>query len=212
MAEVNLNPGSALTEATPDNILLGAGMFCEGVVLNDTDTTGKAPVSAIGGILGCTNGGSKLSIVPNIVDVSIDQTNIAREGLKVKRGETAYMEPNMTELKSSVLAKTVIGSVTDKTDYSVIKPRETITAGDYIVGCAFIGTTATGKPVIIWFKKALVTGGISLEPKKGEPSATPIHFECVGDLVQANDVLPYEIIWPKSVSLVSATAEDGGVK
>lgn len=206
MADINLNPAGAVTSATPGNILFGAGAYYEGVVLNEADTTGTKPVSSIGRVLGCTSGGGKFSIVPNIVDLSVDQTSIARQGLKVKDGEAAYMEPNMTELSPEVIGKTVIGDVESKAGYSVITPREAISDGDYIEGCAYIGQTATGAPVIVWFEQAIVTGGFEPESKKGEQAAPTLHFECVGKLGQPTDALPYKVIWPNAAGTAVAAA------
>lgn len=206
MADVNLNPASALTATTPANILFGAGAYYEGVVLNENDTDGTKPVSSIGNCLGCTSGGGKFSIVPNIVDLSVDQTAIARQGLKVKNGETAYFEPNMTELSADLIGKTVFGDVTDNGASSTITSRETISAGDYIEGCAYVGTTATGAAVIVWFEQALVTSGLEPEAKKGEQSAPTLHFECVGKINQTTDALPYKIIWPKTTAVAETTA------
>lgn len=204
MAEVNIaNEASAITTATPDGILFGAGTVRYGFKV---DEAGKP--TAQGTIMGCTSGGSKLAITPNIVDIEIDQSLVARKGTKVKQGETATMEINLTQIRSDDVDKITLGKSIAGTGCKVVTSSETILDSHYYDDFAFVGLTASGKPVFVIFKNALCTSGIELEAKKSAQAAPTVTFECLADLASGENTLPYKIVWPDA----STAVQSGGAK
>lgn len=182
----------ALNKNTPDQILFGAGSYHYGVTLN----VNKTSITDTGTFFGLTNGGGKFAIVPNIVSLEVDQSTVAREGLYVKQGEEAYIETNWTQIGGESLAKALVADIESGDGSKVITSRETLNSGDYFDNFAFIGKTASGKPVIIIFEKALCTSGLEVETKKGEQSSPTVKIECVAVIDSGENKLPWIIIWP----------------
>ncbi len=185
---------NGITSNTPKNVLFGAGTIhkglkYEGTAWNFADTC-----------IGATNGGSKLSIVPELTDVPVDGANVLVKGLKVKTGETATMEINMAELteeliKSATLAKD--GTSEDAT-FNLIAPKADIEEGDYFENIAFVGVTLEGKKVIAILENALCTSGFEQEGKSKEGAVGKYTFTCHADLEAENlDTLPWKIYYPK---------------
>lgn len=185
---------NGITSNTPKNVLFGAGTIhkglkYEGTAWNFADTC-----------IGATNGGSKLSIVPELTDVPVDGANVVVKGLKVKTGETATMEINMAELteeliKSATLAKD--GTSEDAT-FNLIAPKADIEEGDYFENIAFVGVTLEGKKVIAILENALCTSGFEQEGKSKEGAVGKYTFTCHADLEAENlDTLPWKIYYPK---------------
>ena len=118
---------NGITADTPKRILFGAGTIHKGLKYTSNawnfDST----------IVGATNGGSKLSIVPELYDVPLDGANVAVKGLKVKTGETATMEVNFAELTEDILKAATIGKTGTATDhkYNLIESKANIAVGDY---------------------------------------------------------------------------------
>lgn len=199
-ALASYSEASYFDASTPEQILFGAGTYHHGVALN-ADKTG---LTDLGTFLGVTNGGGKFSIVPTLVHLDIDNSSVMREGATVKDGEEAYIETSITQITPDVIAKAALADVADKTGVSVITSRERIGTGDYYDNFAYIGKTATGKPVVVVFEKALCTSGLEVESKKGEQSSPTVKFNCVAKADSGKNVLPYIIIWPKASTAVKA--------
>jgi hypothetical protein len=88
---------TGVTANTPKNILFGAGTIhknlkYEGDAWNFTES-----------LMGATSGGSKLSIIPEVTSIEVDGALVKAKGLTVKTGETATMEINFIELKTSFI-------------------------------------------------------------------------------------------------------------
>lgn len=203
--EITYNEASALTAESFNEILFGAGTWRENMTLDDS--TGK--LTKQGDIIGVTDGGGKFSVKPNIVPLSIDQTEVAREGAYVKSGETATMEVGQTQLRSVDVSRIVIGDAKEGEGCKVIKSSEAIKSGHYYKGFGFVGRTATGLPVIVFFKTALCTSGLEVSAKKGAQGTPTITWECVADIDSGSNTLPYTIVWPNGTSAAAASAEGG---
>lgn len=188
---------NGITENTAKNILFGAGTIHKGLKYQtdawNFDTT----------IVGATNGGSKLSIVPELYDVPIDGANVAVKGLKVKTGETASMEVNFAELTEDIIKAATIGkSEADSavTTHNLIQSKADITDGDYWENVAFVGRTLDGKNIIAILENALVTSGFEQEGKNKEGAVGTYTFTCHADgEADSFDVLPWKIYYPKTV-------------
>lgn len=179
---------SGVTENTPKNIMLGAGTLYKNFDFSTNKWTGT--------IIGATSGGSKLSIVPEILDIEVDGVKVKAKGLTHKIGETATIETNMVELTKDWIKATVVGAEGTSTDerFNVIESKPHIEDSDYIEKLAYVGFMTDGTPIIIVFDYALCTSGLEAEGKNKENSVFPATFECYADLAEgATDTLPYHI-------------------
>lgn len=210
MADIDYSGAQAIDASTPDQILFGAGSYHYDVVLNQD----KTAVTSLGTFFGCTNGGGKFAVVPNIVQLEVDQSTVAREGFYVKQGEEAYIETNWTQIGGEPLAKALIAEAKAGEGTKIITSRETIESGDYFNNFAYVGKTVSGKPVIIIFERALCTSGLEVESKKGEQSSPTVKVNCVAAADSGQNKLPWIIIWPESKATpdpapASAPADEG---
>lgn len=179
---------SGVTGNTPKNIMLGAGTLYKNFAY--------ATNSWSGDIIGATSGGSKLSIVPEILDIEVDGVKVKAKGLTQKIGETATIETNMVELTKDWIKSTVIGKEGTSQDsrFNVIESKPHIEDSDYIENLAYVGFMTDGTPIIVVFDYALCTSGLEAEGKNKENSVFPATFECYADLSEgATDTLPYHI-------------------
>ncbi len=190
-------PSAGVTADTPKRVMLGAGVFAQGL---PTDTLPTAE-EVLAGIIGATNGGSKIEIKPEFLDLEIDGVMVKTKGLTQKVGETATMETNMAEVVPEMIAKMVVGEVDEETTENYIKvtSKAKLVEGDYYKGLGFVGQTLAGNPIMIIFKNALCTSGFSTEAKNKEQAVFTGTFECCADtdaITQGDNLetLPY-VIW-----------------
>ena len=188
---------SGITGSTPENILFGAGTIHRGLKFAGSKWNFEES------LIGATQGGSKLSIVPEVTDIEADGALVKVKGLAKKIGETATMEINLLELTPEILADVTIGNIassTEFTGYSEITSKANIEAGDYVENIAFIGKTLIGKPIIAILPNALCTTGLELEGKNKENGVIKATFECYADLTGNLEILPWKILYPTPVS------------
>lgn len=190
---------NAITANTPKNIMFGAGTIHKGLTYESSTSSWNFDSSFIG----ATNGGSKLSIVPEITPVELDGALVAVKELKVKTGETATMEINFAELTKDIIKAAVIGAdgtSEDATNYDVIVSKAAIATGDYLENIAFVGKTLEGKNIIVIMENALCTSGMEVEGKNKEGAVGAYTFECHADIEDSPDldVLPWKIYYPKA--------------
>ena len=186
---------NGITADTPKRILFGAGTIHRGLKYTSNawnfDST----------IVGATNGGSKLSIVPELYDVPLDGANVAVKGLKVKTGETATMEVNFAELTEDIIKAATIGKTGTATDttYNLIESKADIAVGDYWENVAFVGRTLEGKNIIAIMENALITSGLETEGKNKESAVGTYTFTCHAAAdADSFDTLPWKIYYPKA--------------
>lgn len=186
---------NGITADTPKRILFGAGTIHKGLKYTSNawnfDST----------IVGATNGGSKLSIVPELYDVPLDGANVAVKGLKVKTGETATMEVNFAELTEDIIKAATIGKAgtPEDTTYNLIESKADIAVGDYWENVAFVGRTLEGKNIIAILENALITSGMETEGKNKESAVGTYTFTChAAANADSFDTLPWKIYYPKA--------------
>lgn len=182
---------------TPDKILLGAGTIHVGLTYDKTSKKWNFNDS----IFGATNGGSKVSIKPEITHIDIDGALVKSKGLTQKQGETAEMEINFAEISGEIMKKSIFAKedTSDAEGFTKLVSKANIETGDYFENFAFVGRTTTGEPIIIIFDNALCTSGLEVEGKPKEQSTNTITVECYGDYEKDPDLktLPYRIYYPK---------------
>lgn len=182
---------------TPKNILFGAGTIHKNLKYG-TDTWNFAE-----SIIGATNGGSKLSIVPEITTIEADGALVATKGLQVKTGETATMEINLLELTKDIIKAATLGVDGTSTDatFDMIESKASIVEGDYLENIAFVGMTLDGRKVIAILENALCTSGFENEGKNKEGSVGTYTFTCHADIANGDlDKLPWKIYYPKATA------------
>ena len=185
---------NGITADTPKRILFGAGTIHKGLKYSSTWNFEES-------LVGATNGGSKLSIVPELYDVPLDGANVAVKGLKVKTGETATMEVNFAELTEDIIKAATIGKTGTATDttYNLIESKADIAVGDYWENVAFVGRTLEGKNIIAILENALITSGLEAEGKNKESAVGTYTFTCHAAAdADSFDTLPWKIYYPKA--------------
>lgn len=182
-----------VTADTPKNILFGAGTVHKN--LKYAGSSWNMDES----IIGATNGGSKLSIVPEITPIEADGALVAVKGLQVKTGETATLEINLLELTKDIIKAAAIGKegTSADTNYDLIESKANIEIGDYFENIAFVGKTLDGRDVIAILENALCTSGFEQEGKNKEGAVGAYTFTCHADFTSDLDTLPWKIYYPK---------------
>jgi hypothetical protein len=185
---------NGVTANTPKNILFGAGTIHKGLKYEGTAWNFAES------LVGATNGGSKLSIVPEIYKVPVDGANVAAKGLTVKTGETATMEVNFAELSTDIIMAATIGQTgtSDVATHDLIESKGSIEEGDYWDNIAFVGKTLKGENIIAILPNAICTSGFEQEGKNKEGAVGKYTFECHADLNSDLDTLPWKIYYPKA--------------
>lgn len=186
---------NGITDNTPKRILFGAGTIHKGLKYATNSWNFEES------LVGATNGGSKLSIVPELYDVPLDGANVAVKGLKVKTGETATMEVNFAELTEDIIKAATIGKTGTATDttYNLIESKADIAVGDYWENVAFVGRTLEGKNIIAILENALITSGLETEGKNKESAVGTYTFTCHAAAdADSFDTLPWKIYYPKA--------------
>ena len=186
---------TGVTANTPKNILFGAGTIHKNVVY--TNGTGWNFEDSI---IGATQGGSKLSIVPEFVDVEADGAMVLVKGLKVKTGETASMEINFLEINQDIMSHALIGEEGESEDnnYTVLQTKADIVAGDYYDNIAFVGQTLDKRNIIVIMGNALCTSGFESEGKNKEAGVGTYTFTSHADIESDLQTLPVKIYYPKT--------------
>ena len=185
---------NGITANTPKRILFGAGTIHKGLKYSSTWNFAES-------IVGATNGGSKLSIVPELYDVPLDGANVPIKGLKEKIGETATVEVNFAELTEELIKAATLGKdgTAKDTTYNLIESKADIVDGDYWENVAFVGKTLEGKNIIAILDNVLVTSGLETEGKNKEGAVGTYTFTCHADDGADNfDTLPWHIYYPKA--------------
>ena len=186
-----------VTANTPKNVPFGAGTIHKGLKYEGSSWNFEESV------IGATNGGSKLSIVPETYRVPIDGANVALKGLDVKVGEKATMEINFAELNNELIKAATLGKdgTSEDATYDVIVSKSDIEIGDYFDNIAFVGRDLEGKHMIAILDNALCTSGFEHEGKNKESIVGKYTFECYGDPANTSlDSLPWRIYYPKATA------------
>lgn len=187
---------TGVTTNTPKNIMFGAGTIHKG--LKYTSDSWNFEES----IIGATQGGSKITITPEFVDIEADGAMVLVKDLKVKTGETAEMEVNFLELTKDIIKSAIIGTDGTSADemFDLIESKADIVEGDYLENIAFVGKTLAGKKIIVIMDNALCTSGLETEGTNKEAGVGTYTFACHADLDSDLDTLPYHIYYPKTTA------------
>lgn len=184
-----------VTAETPKNILLGAGTYHKGLQWVDGKWEGTC--------IGATNGGGKVEIAGEYLDLEVDGMMRLTKGFTVKTGGRATMEASMAELTGDniKMATNFKKTESDAEGYDLFVDKASIEDGDYVDNFAFVGKTANGaKDIIIIFESALCKSAFALEPKNKEQNVLKLVMECYGENTGDLDTLPIKIYYPNATA------------
>ena len=202
-------PKSGISTNTPANIPFGAGVYFAGVTYSEKVAPTAEEVKAA--IIGATQDGGTLTITPEFFAPELDGATVAVKELQQKVGETAQMDVSFAELPAELMKNMVIGAKNASTDgkYDVITSAK-LEAGHYYSGFGYYGKYLDGRPLIILFKQALCTSGVSTDAKNKTNSVFKGTFVCHSDIEYGTDKLPYAIFIHKKDGWAATTANELG--
>lgn len=153
---------TGLTSLTKKNIQLDAGALYKNFV-PATDT----PATASAKLIGATEGGATLAIVPEVRQIAVDGAKGPTKGFEVIDSWTATLSATMKEVKAETV-KLALGAATVTTstspaDYDKIVPDADFDDADYLTNITWIGKIiGSANPVMIVLKNALCLNGFNM--------------------------------------------------
>lgn len=186
-----------VTKDTPKNILLGAGTYHKNLAW---DTEAK---KWTGACIGATNGGGKVAIQGEYLDLAVDGALVLFKGQTVKAGGKASIEANMAEITGDniKMATNFKQGESDAEGYDMFVDKPNIDEGDYAENFAFVGKTANGaKDIIVIFEYALCKSALELEPKNKEQGVLKLVMEAYAENEGDLDTLPVKIYYPTATA------------
>lgn len=198
---------SGITQGTPSKILFGAGVYFQGVDYSETVAPAVEAIRAA--IIGATQEGGSLSITPEFFAPELDGATVAVKELQQKVGETAQMEVSWAEFTTELAKRLVVGKVSETTDkaYDVVT-SSSLEKGHFYEGFGYYGELMDGRPVIILFKNALCTSGLSTDSKNKTNSLFKGTIACHSDIEYGTTKLPFAIFIRKSEGWVPTNPEE----
>lgn len=196
---------SGITTGTPSKIPFGAGVYFQGVAYDEA----KAPTEAeiLAGIIGATQDGGTLTITPEFFAPELDGATVAVMELQNKVGETAQMDVSFAEFTAALAEKMAIGKVSTADGYDVVT-SDILRKGHFYDGFGYYGEYLDGRPMIIIFKHALCTSGLTTDNKNKTNSVFKGTFACHSDIEYGTTKLPYAIFIRKAEGWTAADASD----
>lgn len=196
---------SGITAGTPSKIPFGAGVYFQGVAYDETTAPTEEAIKAA--IIGATQEGGTLTITPEFFAPELDGATVAVMELQNKVGETAQMEVSFAEFTSELAAKMAIGKVSTAGEYEVVT-SDVLRKGHFYDGFGFYGEYLDGRPMIIIFKHALCTSGLTTDSKNKTNSVFKGTFACHSDIEYGTTKLPYAIFIRKAEGWEATDASD----
>lgn len=156
-----------------------------------------------GDLIGATQGGTKVSIVPEYTDIEVDGILVKMKGLTRKIGEKATMETQVLDLLGENTRLALNGKIVytgenmaGGSNSTFCQTKSDISDTDYITNLALVAPQIeTGKIAIVIFKKALCTSGFEIDTKNKEAAVNKYTFEAYAEMSDENvDTLPVQVI------------------
>lgn len=155
-----------------------------------------------GTLIGATQGGNSLAIVPNMRSIPVDGVKSEYvKGLTVIDYVTVSLTTNLLEVTKDTITM-ALGAVEESehnTDYNSIKGKHYMAESDYLENVAYVGKiSGNNKPIIVIIYNALNHEGLQLDVEDSNEGKLPITFHGhVGP--EDLDNPPYEILYPKGI-------------
>lgn len=150
-------------------------------------------------VLGATNGGNKLSIVPEITPIEVDGAVVEIKGLNQKTGEKGTLEVNLAQHTVDSIKRAIVGKEVESLikGYTQIQTKSLIELSDYLDNIAYVGTMTDGTEIIAIMENAICSSGFELEGKNKETSVVATTFKSTADFKSGvYDTLPIYIFYP----------------
>lgn len=150
-------------------------------------------------VLGATNGGNKLSIVPEITPIEVDGATVEIKGLNQKTGETGTLEVNLAQHTVDSIKRAIVGKEVDSLikGYTQIQTKSLIELSDYLDNIAYVGTMTDGTEVVVIMENAICSSGFEVSGKNKETSVVATTFKSTADFESGvYDTLPIYIFYP----------------
>lgn len=151
-------------------------------------------------VLGATNGGNKLSIIPEITPIEVDGATVEIKGLNQKTGETGTLEVNLAQHTVESIKRAIVGKEVDSLikGFVQIETKSLIELSDYLDNIAYVGTKTDGTEIIVIFENAICSSGFEIDPKNKETAVTTTTFKSTADFAGGvYDKLPIYIFYPE---------------
>ena len=198
---------TGITTGTPSKILFGAGVYFHGLEYSETVAPTEEAIKAA--IIGATQEGGTLTITPEFFAPELDGATVSVMELQNKVGETAQMEISYAEMSADLMSKMVIGAVGETTDKEYDVVTSSILKKDHFYkGFGFYGEFLDGRPIIILFKNALCTSGLTTDNKNKTNSIFKGTMACQSDIEYGTTKLPYAIFIRKKDGWENVDASD----
>ena len=185
---------TGLTSNTRKNIQLDAGALYKNYTPG-TDT----PATASAKLIGATEGGATISIVPEIRQIPVDGVKGPTKGYEVMESVTATLAANIKEVTAESVKLALAAATVDTTDlasYSKITIDEEILDADYISNITWIGKiSGSSNPVMIVLKNVLCLNGFNFAVADKSEGVVPVTLTAHYDVSDLEDV-PVEIYIP----------------
>lgn len=150
-------------------------------------------------VLGATNGGNKLSIIPEITPIEVDGAVVEIKGLNQKTGETGTLEVNLAQHTIESIKRAIVGKEVESLikGYTQIQTKSLIELSDYLDNIAYVGTMTDGTEIIAIMENVICSSGLELEGKNKETSVVKTTFKATADFASGvYDTLPIYIFYP----------------
>lgn len=150
-------------------------------------------------VLGATNGGNKLAIIPEITPIEVDGAVVEIKGLNQKTGESGTLEVNLVQHTIESIKRAIVGKEVDSLikGYTQIQTKSLIELSDYLDNIAYVGTMTDGTEIIAIMENVICSSGLELEGKNKETSVVKTTFKATADFESGvYDTLPIYIFYP----------------
>ncbi len=150
-------------------------------------------------VLGATNGGNKLSILPEVTPIEVDGAVVEIKGLNQKTGETGTLEVNLAQHTIESLKRSIVGKEVSSLipGYTQIQTKSLIELSDYLDNIAYVGTMTDGTEIIAIMENAICSSGLELDAKNKDTSVVKTTFKATADFKSGvYDTLPIYIFYP----------------
>lgn len=186
---------TGLTSLTKKNIQLDAGALYKNFV-PATDT----PATASAKLIGATEGGATLAIVPEVRQIAVDGAKGPTKGFEVIDSWTATLSATIKEVKADTV-KLALGAATVTTstspaDYDKIVPDADFDDTDYLTNITWIGKIiGSSNPCMIVLKNALCLNGFNMSAADKAEGTFDIVLTAHYDVASLDEV-PVEFYLP----------------
>ena len=153
---------TGLTSLTKRNIQLDAG-----ALYKNYNPASDTPATASAKLIGATEGGATLAIVPEVRQIAVDGAKGPTKGFEVIDSWTATLSATMKEVKPETV-QLALGAATATTStspngYSKIVPDADFEDSDYLTNVTWIGKIiGSSNPCMIVLKNALCLNGFNM--------------------------------------------------